>query len=101
MCKHNRNACIYVCHIQAFRPDLSSFRQAWVRENYTYLVLEAMRLGSLFDVIYVKDNPNSTCRRAVARWRAMSPGRKGRWQMDSEDEKATLAVVFQILWGLR
>lgn len=72
--------------------------QAWVDENYVNLVLEAMWLGSLFDMIYVTGSPHFSCPPGVVRWRNQSMG--GGKQHDERDERAVLAVAFQILWGL-
>ncbi len=73
--------------------------QAWVDDNYVNLVLEAMWLGSLFDVIYVTGSPCFACPPGVRRWRSRSKGGGGQ-QHDERDERAVLAVAFQILWGL-
>lgn len=59
-----------------------------------------MFLGSLFDMIYVKGNPCFSYPPGVLRWRNRSAG-GGSQQHGRRDERAILAVAFQILWGLK
>eukprot|EP00903_Cladosiphon_okamuranus_P014477 g13429.t1 len=81
-------------------PCVVQFYGAWVDEINVNLALEAMFLGSLFDMIYAKGNPCFSCPPGVLRWRNRSAG--GGSQQDGwMDERAVLAVAFQIFWGLR
>lgn len=76
------------------------FHQAWVDENYVNLALEAMYLGSLFDMIYAKGNRCFSRPPGVVRCRNQSAG-GGSQRHGQRDERAVLAMAFQILWGLK
>ncbi|CAM9893291.1 unnamed protein product, partial [Hapterophycus canaliculatus] len=70
---------------------------AWVDENFINLALEAMRSGSLFDIVYAKGGSCLSCTPGVVCWRNKIQGRDSSEQLD---ERAILAIAFQILWGL-
>lgn len=86
--------------------------QAWAHENNVYVVLEAMWLGSLLDIMRNGEQPLFHHHpEAVGCGEGRShtdtrppPGNNGNGHDgndDKDNERVTLAISFQILWGLK
>ncbi|CAM9641482.1 unnamed protein product [Scytosiphon promiscuus] len=64
-----------------------------------------MRSGSLFDMIYARGSSCFSCPPGMLRWRSRNVGggngkKQEEQQQRRRDEKAILAIAFQVLWGL-